>query len=96
MLACVVAHYVATAFEPASIYSESLKRKGAAFVRQQLAALRVADLMKKDPVAVREVSSFAEIAENFLTNRFNYLYVVGERPPIQGGDFPARREELPQ
>ncbi len=84
MLACVVAHYTATAIEPASIYSESLKRKGAAFVRQQLAALRVADLMKKDPLAVPEVSRFAEIAENFLTNRFNYLYVVGDDRRFKG------------
>ncbi len=84
MLACVVAHYTATAIEPASIYSESLKRKGAAFVRQQLAALRVADLMRKDPVAVPEVSRFAEIAESFLTNRNNYLYVVGHDRKFTG------------
>ena len=84
MLACVVSHYVATAIEPASIYSESLKRKGAAFVRQQLAAFRVADLMKRDPVTVGEVSSFAEVAENFLTNRFNYLYVVGDHHRFKG------------
>ena len=84
MLACVIAHYTSTAFEPASIYSESLKRKGAAYVRQQLASLRVADLMKKNPVAVGEVSRFAEIAENFLTNRFNYLYVVGPDRTFKG------------
>ena len=84
MLACVIAHYTASAVEPASIYSESLKRKGAAFVRQQLAALRVADLMKKDPVAVPEISRFTVIAENFLTNRFNYLYVVGENKKFKG------------
>ena len=84
MLACVVAHYTASAIEPASIYSESLKRKGAAFMRQQLAALRVADLMKKDPVAVPEISRFTAIAENFLTNRFNYLYVVGEGNKFKG------------
>ena len=84
MLACVVAHYTASAIEPASIYSESLKRKGAAFMRQQLAALRVADLMKKDPVAVPEISRFTDIAENFLTNRFNYLYVVGEGKKFKG------------
>ncbi len=84
MLACVIAHYTASAVEPASIYSESLKRKGAAFVRQQLAALRVADLMKKDPVAVPEISRFTVIAENFLTNRFNYLYVVGDGKKFKG------------
>ncbi len=84
MLACVIAHYTASAVEPASIYSESLKRKGAAFVRQQLATLRVADLMKKDPVAIPEISRFTIIAENFLTNRFNYLYVVGEGRKFKG------------
>lgn len=84
MLACVVAHYTADAIEPASIYSESLKRKGAAFMRQQLTALRVADLMKKDPVSVPEVSRFAEIAESFLTHRFNYLFVVGEDHRFRG------------
>ena len=84
MLACVVAHYTSTAIEPASIYSESLKRKGAAFVREQLAAMRVADLMRKDPPAVPEVSRFAEIAENFLTNRYNYLYVVGDGRRFMG------------
>ena len=34
--------------------------------------------MKKDPVAVAEVSRFGDIAASFLTNRFNYLFVVGE------------------
>lgn len=84
MLACVVAHYTASAVEPASIYSDSLKRKGAAFMRQQLTSLRVADLMKKDPVAVGEVSRFTDIAQSFLTNRFNYLYVVGEGRKFKG------------
>ena len=84
MLACVIAHYTASAIEPASIYSESLKRKGAAYVRQQLANLRVADLMKKSPVAVPEASRFADIAESFLTHRFNYLYVVGDDHKFKG------------
>ncbi len=84
MLACVVAHYTANAIEPASIYSESLKRKGAAFMRQQLTGLKVADLMKKDPVTVPEISTFNQIAENFLTNRFNYLYVVGDGKKFKG------------
>ncbi len=84
MLACVVAHYTANAIEPASIYSESLKRKGAAFMRQQLTGLRVADLMKKNPVTVPEISPFNQIAESFLTNRFNYLYVVGDGRKFKG------------
>ncbi len=84
MLACVISHYMSAAVEPASIYSESLKRKGAAYVRQQLANLRVADLMRKDPVAVPEASRFADIAESFLTYRFNYLYVVGDDHKFKG------------
>ena len=84
MLACVVAHYTSQAIEPNSIYSESLRRKGADFVQRQLASLRVSDLMKKDPASVRETSQFTEIAENFLTNRFNYLYVTDGQKNFQG------------
>ena len=53
-------------------------------MRQQLGALRVGDLMKKDPVAVPEISRLSVIAENFLTNRFNYLYVVGADKKFTG------------
>ncbi len=84
MLACVVAHYTSQALEPNSIYSESLRRKGADFVRRQLASLRVIDLMKKDAACVRETSRFTEIAENFLTNRFSYLYVTDAASHFQG------------
>jgi CIC family chloride channel protein len=76
MLACVVAHYVSRAFEPKSIYAESLKRKGDERIQHELSSLRVADLMKKDPVSVHEDAPFVEIAQNFIRNRFNYLYVV--------------------
>jgi CIC family chloride channel protein len=84
MLACVIAHYTSQAFEPASIYSESLKRKGADFMKRQLASLRVSDLMKKNPVTVEENSQFGDIAESFLTNRFNYLYVTGNGRKFKG------------
>ena len=96
MLACVVAHYVSTAIEPASIYSDSLKRKGAAFVRQQLAALRVADLMKKDPVAVGEISPLRGGGGEFPDQPLQLSLRRRRGPPVQGGDLPARREELPQ
>ena len=84
MLACVVAHYTSQALEPNSIYSESLRRKGADFVRRRLASLRVGDLMKKEVSSVRETSRFTEIAESFLTNRFNYLYVTDAKSNFQG------------
>ncbi len=84
MLACVVAHYTSQALEPNSIYSESLRRKGADFVRRRLASLRVSDLMKKDAASVQENSRFTEIAESFLTNRFVYLYVIDANSKFQG------------
>lgn len=84
MLACVVAHYVSRSFEAKSIYAESLKRKGAGTFQQQLATLRVSDLMKRDPVAVNEDARFVVIAENFVLNRFNYLYVTDEAKNFRG------------
>ena len=96
MLACVVAHYVATAFEPASIYSESLKRKGAAFVRQQLAALRVADTDEARP-RQRGRGVVVRGGRGKLPDQPLQLPLRRWRPsPVQGGDLPARREELPQ
>lgn len=84
MLACVVAHYTCRAFEPQSIYNESLKRKGAGLFRAELAAMHVADLMKKDPLSVPETADFAQIAETFITHRFNYLYVVNTDGAFRG------------
>ncbi len=78
MLACVVAHYTCLTFEKKSIYSESLQRKGAGTFQEHLASLRVADLMKPDPTSVSENARFADIAETFITHRFNYLYVIDE------------------
>jgi len=76
MLACVLSHYTARAFEGESIYAESLRRKRHGGVRQRLGALRVADLMRHEPPTVLETAAFAEIAQKFITQRFNYLYVV--------------------
>jgi chloride channel protein, CIC family len=84
MLACVVGHYVSRAFEPKSIYAESLKRKGAGWFQEHLASLTVSDIMKKNPVIVGETAQFAEIAERFIGNRFNYLYVVDENKLLKG------------
>lgn len=84
MLACVVAHYTCLNFEKKSIYSESLKRKGAGSFRQQLASLTISDLMKRDPVSVSENARFSQIAESFITNRFNYLYVVDDAKNFKG------------
>jgi CIC family chloride channel protein len=84
MLACVVAHYTCLAFEKKSIYAESLKRKGAGTFRQQLSGLRVAELMKPNPLSVLESANFSTIAKSFVAHRFNYLYVTNADGVFRG------------
>jgi CIC family chloride channel protein len=80
MMGCVIAYYLSVGIEPASIYSESLKRKGARLFDEQLSNLRVVDLMKPDPPVVTVTAGFNEIAQYFISHRFSYLYVVdGQR-----------------
>lgn len=76
MLACVVGYYTSSSFEKRSIYAEAMKRKGAGDYRRQLAELHVRDLMKPNPMTVSANARFAEIAEKFIANQFNYLYVT--------------------
>ena len=76
MLACVVSYYTSLHFNKRSVYSESLQRKGALDFRFQLAAVKIGDLMKTAPVAIRENARFSEIGMAFIQNRFNYLYVI--------------------
>jgi len=76
MMGCVIAYYLSIGIEPTSIYSEALKRKGARIFDEQLGNLRVLDLMKADPPVVQVTAGFTEIAQNFISHRFNYLYVV--------------------
>lgn len=40
--------------------------------------------MKSDPPSVLELAPFTDIAQNFLTHRFNYLYVVDEAQRFKG------------
>lgn len=84
MLAAVIAHYVSSAFEKNSIYAESLRRKGGGDFRRHLSESRVADLMKPNPAHVTENANFGAIAQNFITHRFNYLYVVDEAKRFKG------------
>ncbi|MEY2491804.1 MAG: chloride channel protein family [Verrucomicrobiota bacterium] len=76
MLACVIGYYTSTSIEKRSIYAEALKRKGAADYRKQLAELHVRDLIKPESLNVSPTARFAEIAQKFIANRFNYLYVT--------------------
>lgn len=84
MLACVVAYYTSLHFDKRSIYSESLRRKGALDFRLQLSGLKVADLMRRSPVTVNETAHFSEIGRAFIQNRFNYLYVTDDRGRFRG------------
>ncbi|MEO7933032.1 MAG: ClcB-like voltage-gated chloride channel protein [Chthoniobacterales bacterium] len=82
MLACVVAHYVSLAFEPKSIYAESLRRKGAG--QFQLDALRVESLMNRTVPSVSETAAFGDIVQHFLGSRYNYLYVLDGAGAFRG------------
>ena len=84
MLACVVAHYVSRSFNPKSIYAESLERKGAKTFERQFASLRVADLMKADPMQIRVNAPFLEVAKSFLRNRIIHLYVTDHKESLKG------------
>ncbi|MEO6785687.1 MAG: ClcB-like voltage-gated chloride channel protein [Chthoniobacteraceae bacterium] len=84
MLACVVAHYTCMRFEKKSIYAESLKRKGAGGFDQYLEGLRLADLIKPDPLCVNEDAGFRAIVENFVAHRYNFLYVTGGDGKFRG------------
>jgi len=84
MLACVLAHYTCLAFERKSIYAESLQRKGAGGFRPSIWTITVAQLMKPNPVSVTESAGFRTIAESFVANRFNYLYVTDADGKFRG------------
>ena len=76
ILTCVVAYYTSLHFNKHSIYSESLRSKGALDFHLQLSKVKVGDLMKTAPVEIRENARFAEIGRAFIQNRFNYIYVT--------------------
>jgi CIC family chloride channel protein len=84
MLACVVGYYTARTHESKFIYGEALERKGAGAVAERLARLKVFDLMKANVARVVANATFREIAEAFLANRFNNLYVVDEQNRFLG------------
>jgi CIC family chloride channel protein len=84
MPACVLAYYMARRFDGRSIYSESLLAKDSNPYERKLADLRVGDLMRPNPVSVPRTAPFEVIAQTFLTQRFNYLYVTGKDKEFAG------------
>ncbi|HZC36493.1 MAG TPA: ClcB-like voltage-gated chloride channel protein, partial [Chthoniobacterales bacterium] len=80
MVACVLGYYCSSLFERRFMYGESLERKGAAFFNSQLAEVHLADLIKRDPLALPQNATFAEIAQNFVQHQFQNIYIIdGQR-----------------
>ena len=87
MLGCVLAYYTCRgAAGGASIYSESLRRQAEHGEKSEPDWSRtlVGDLMRPDPPRVSSSAGFQSIAENFITSRYLYLYVTGERDQFEG------------
>ncbi len=87
MLASVVAYYVCRGMAGgASIYTYSLKRQAEreGKVEPDWSRTLVGDLMRANPPAVLDAAGFRQIAENFITSRFNYLYVVSGEGRFEG------------
>jgi CIC family chloride channel protein len=82
MLACVTAYTASRAISPDSLYSSFVKRGTAG--PAALDTLRVADLMKTNPVSVLENARFEDIVAKFLGNRHHNLYVVGADHQFRG------------
>ncbi|HKM58390.1 MAG TPA: ClcB-like voltage-gated chloride channel protein [Chthoniobacterales bacterium] len=84
MVNCVVAYYCSGIFEKRFMYGESLERKGAAFFNQQLAAVNIRDLVRRDPITLPKNATFAQIAETFVQHRFQHVYIVDKDQKLLG------------
>jgi CIC family chloride channel protein len=81
MLACAVATLVSRSFNPESVYTEPLRRKGLELTREsaRLGAATertVGDIMRAPVPPLRDTATFQEINERFLTSANNFLPVV--------------------
>jgi CIC family chloride channel protein len=83
MLACVTSYTASRAISPDSMYSSFVKSRHVTGP-SPLDTLRVADLMKANPVAVPENARFEEIVAKFVSNRHHNLYVVGTGHQFRG------------
>jgi chloride channel protein, CIC family len=84
MVTCVIAYYCSSIFEKRFIYGESLERKGASFFNQQLAEAKIVDLIRLDPITLPAKATFAEIAQTFVQQPFQHIYIVGENSQFLG------------
>jgi len=84
MIACVSAYTVAVASRKESIYAGARKESRGEKEAGPLERMRVSDLMKPDPICVREAARFHEIVQAFVKNRHHNLFVVGEGKEFRG------------
>ncbi len=83
MLACVVAYTASRSISTESLYSAHTRNRSLG-PPAPLETLRVADLMKPDPVCIGENARFAEVVQTFVVNRHHNLYVVGAGREFRG------------
>jgi chloride channel protein, CIC family len=81
MISCAVATLVSRSFNPESIYTEPLRRKGLEIAREnaRLGAATektVGDLMHPPVSPLKETATLPEISDRFLTSPNNFLPVV--------------------
>jgi CIC family chloride channel protein len=84
MLACVLGYTASRAFESRFLYGDSLERKGASRAAEHLRGLTIADLMRDRPLKLPPTATLRDIAQTFLHNRFNNIYVVDDGDRLLG------------
>jgi len=84
MVACVSAYSLSFAIRKDSLYTFRRGPTEEEGEEQRLERLRVRDLMKADPVRVKETARFPEIVQAFVKNRHHNLFVVGEGEVYRG------------
>ncbi len=78
MLASLMGYYVCRSLTTRSLYKDALARKGAAAVAQQLARLKIGDLMQPDLGTVSSLASFGQIVSSFLHSTHHFIHVVDQ------------------
>jgi CIC family chloride channel protein len=84
MIACVCAYTVAYAIRKESIYTFARGTRKPEAPADPLEGLAVRDLMKTDPICVKETARFPEIVQAFVKNRHHNLFVVAKDRGFRG------------
>lgn len=87
MVASVAAYSVARGISPDSIYARSLRRQAAEAAVRPASELRVSDVMRKAPPAVRTEATFEELARRLSGVAEAQIAVVGEDDRLVGSVF---------